>query len=303
MMNKINGLIAATYTPFNDQGQVATGSITAYADYLKRSGVRGVFINGTTGEGLSLSTEERRQCAEAWMAERSDDFAVMIHVGHNSLPETLALTRHAARIGADGIGTMAPHFFKPSGLSALVEYNRLVAAAAPDQPYYYYHIPSMTGVHFPMIDFLTRAGEQIPNLAGIKYSHGDLMDMKLCLEYADRRYEILHGTDEILICGLSMGVRGAIGSTYNYIAPLFVQLLAAFHRSDLELAGRLQFQAIQVVKILIDHGGAIQAGKSFMRYIGLEMGSPRLPVTGLSASEEAALFRKLEALHFPDLTT
>lgn len=299
-MNKIEGLIAATYTPFDEQGNVNIGLIAPYADYLKKSGVRGVFVNGTTGEGPSLSREERLACAEAWVAQKSADFKVLIHVGHNSITESKMLAGQAEKIGADGIGTMATSFFKPGDISALVTYNEQIAAEAPALPYYYYHIPGMTGVHFPMIDFLQSAQERIPNLAGIKYSHGDLMDMKLCLEYADRQFEVLHGTDEILICGLALGVRGAIGSTYNYMAPLFVQLIQAFDRQDLVRADELQYKAIKIIHLLIKGGGAIKAGRSFMRHIGLEMGNPRLPVLGLNTSEEAQLFRELDALQFSD---
>jgi N-acetylneuraminate lyase len=192
-----------------------------------------VFVNGTTGEGASMTIKERMDCAEAWQDQKNENFRVIIHVGHNSLSESREMTKHARDIRADAVGLIAPNYYKTESLSSLVEINSHVAEAAPYLPYYYYHMPAMSGAFFPMGKFLEMAENRIPNLAGIKYTHEDLMEMKLCLEYGDRKYDILHGRDEILICGLALGVTGAIGSTYNYIAPLYVRLMQAFSQSKL----------------------------------------------------------------------
>ena len=297
-MKKVEGLIAATYTPFDAEGNLNAALIPAYADYLKKSGVDGVFVNGTTGEGVSLTMEERILAAKTWIAQKSADFKVMIHVGHNSLRVAQQLAQHAAQLGADGIGAMAPAFFKPSNLAALVSYNASIASAAPTLPYFYYHIPEMTGADFPMIDFLVAAEKQIPNLAGIKFTYHNLMDMKLCQEYAGQKYSILHGRDEVLICAMALGVRGAIGSTYNYIAPLFVKMMEAFECGDLSVANKFQFKAIEIIQLLIKYGGGVKAGKSIIRMQGLDLGSPRSPVIGLSDAEETALQEELRALSF-----
>jgi len=240
--------------------------------------------------------KERLTAAEVWTSQKSSKFKVLIHVGHGSLKETLRLAKHAAKIGADGLGSMAPVFFKPSTLSELVEYNALIAQAAPKLPYYFYHIPSMTGVYFPMIDFLKLADNKIPNLAGLKFTYENFMDLKLCLEYKNKKYTILQGRDEILIAGMALGVTGAIGSTYNYMAPLFIKIMKAFKKGDLKLANELQFKAIQRIQILIKYGGGVKAGKAFMRRVGLDFGQPRMPVVGLTQKEEEALNRDLEKL-------
>ena len=297
-MKKTEGLIAAPYTPFDQKGQINTNLIPSYAEYLKKSGVQGVFVNGTTGEGTSLTTEERMICAAEWIKHKGDHFKVIIHVGHNSLPVSIELAAHAENCGADAIGLIAPNFFKPESLSALVSLNAEVAQVAPTLPYYYYHIPALTGANYPMIDFLRLGEEQIPNLAGIKFTHEDLMDMKLCLEYADQKFDILHGRDEILICGMVLGAKGAIGSTYNYISPLFVRILNAIHNTDLTLGNKLQLEAIKIIQVLNKYGGAVKAGKAIMRMVGLDFGNPRLPVIGLSHSEEANLQKELEVIRF-----
>ena len=298
LIKKTEGLIAAPYTPYNNKGQLKTELIPAYAKYLKKCGVQGVFVNGTTSEGASLTIDERMRCASVWNTFKEEHFKVMIHVGHNSLKVCHKLAEHAQEINADAIGLISPNYFIPENIAALTAFNAEVAKAAPALPYYYYHMPAMTGVNFPMIDFLKLAEEKIPNLAGLKFTHEDLMDMKLCLEYGDRKYDILHGRDEILICGLVLGARGAIGSTYNYMAPLFLRIMTAFKQSDIALANELQMEAIKIIKVLIKYGGAVKAGKAFMRLVGLDFGNPRLPVLGLSSAEETNLCEELQALRF-----
>ncbi|MDH3648959.1 MAG: dihydrodipicolinate synthase family protein [Saprospiraceae bacterium] len=301
-MKKLEGLIAATYTPFDEKGHVNLNIIPFYAQYLKNMGVRGVFVNGTTGEGPSLTLEERMEVAAAWTSEHDDHFHVLVHVGHNSLPSAQRLVKHASEVGADGIGCMAPTFFKPHDILSLTSCNAELASVAPHLPYYYYHIPSMTGINLSMIDFLHSAEERIPNLAGIKFTYEDLMDLQLCLEYGNRKYDILFGRDEILLAGLSLGASGAVGSTYNYLAPLFIKLISAFHQGELELAKRLQFEAVQIIEVLIRFGGGVQGGKAIMQTIGLDLGGPRLPLLGLPSFEVEKLVKELESTHFEEHT-
>jgi len=237
-----------------------------------------------------------------WTRCKDDQFKVLIHVGHDSLKTAQQLARHAQDIGAHGIGAMAPPFMKTRTLKDLVSYNKEIALSAIELPFYYYHIPVMTGANYEMIDFLHEATNRIPNLAGIKFTHENLMDMKLCLEFEDRRYSILHGRDEILLAGLSLGVTGAIGSTYNYLAPLFHKILKAFGTGDLNQANKLQYKAIQIIQVLIQHGGGVCAGKSIMKLVGLDLGKPRLPNVGLTSQQETILFSELRQLKFDDFT-
>lgn len=296
--NKIEGLIAAPYTGFNTDGSLNVDIIESYAMHLKQANVAGVFVNGTTGEGVSLSTEERLQAAEEWIKYKDETFKVLIHVGHDSLVTAKRFATHAQGLAADGIGAMAPPFMKTRTLEDLIHFNAAIASGAEALPFYYYHIPSMTGAQYQMFDFLTLADQQIPNIAGIKFTHEDFMDMKLCVEFENQKYTILHGRDEILLAGLALGVTGAIGSTYNYLAPLYHRIITAFSSGDLALANKLQFKAIQFVQILKKHGGGVCAGKSIMKLVGLDLGKPRLPNRALTEVQEQQLFEDLRELEF-----
>lgn len=293
--SKLTGLIAAPYTGFDANGDVNLEIIEAYANHLKSSGVSGVFVNGTTGEGVSLTIEERKATIEQWVKHKTVDFKVLAHIGHDSLKSIHDLAKHSVTHGVDAVGLMASPFFKSSTVDALVDYVAHAASAVSETPVYYYHIPSMTGAHFQMIEFLEKARTAIPNLAGIKFTHEDLMDMKLCMDFENGAYNILHGRDEILLCGLSLGVGGAIGSTYNYLAPLFIKLIAAYRAGHLQKANELQLTAIHIIRELIRYGGGVRAGKSIMKMVGLDFGGNRLPLQSLDPQTEASFFKALDA--------
>ena len=288
---KIKGLIAAPLTPMTDDGEVNLEPIEAYAALLARNGVAGVFICGTTGEGVSLTCAERMDVARRWVDVAGEGFRVIVHVGQGGLGDARVLAAHARQIGAWGIGAMGPCFFRPKTVEDLAAYCGAIASAAADLPFYYYHIPSMTGVVFPMVDFLAAAAPSVPNLAGIKYTWEDLMDFELCRMVDGGRYDILFGRDELLICALALGARGAIGSTYNFAAPLYRELIEAYDQCDFDRARRLQRISMQTVKLLKESGGSFNAAaKAVMKMRGVDCGPVRMPLRTLSAS----LYKKLE---------
>ena len=278
---ELTGLTAATYTPLDESGEVRLATIEKQADRLISDGVRGAFVCGTTGEGLSLSTEERRRVAHRWVEAADEKLTVIVHVGHNSLVEARLLARHASKIGASGIGAMIPGFFRPKNMHDLVLYCREIAAAAPDLPFYYYHIPSMTGVTGSMIKLLQIGMELIPTLRGIKYTHDDLDEYQQLMETMGRTLDIPFGIDSLLEDALAAGARGAVGSTYNYAAPQYLKMIEAFRRADME-AVRCQSEVVkELTNVLLKHG-VVPTGKAIMKMIGLDCGSPRMPLAPLT---------------------
>jgi N-acetylneuraminate lyase len=296
-MKHLSGLIAAPHTPFRPNGTVALDVIPPQARLLAHNGVSGAFVCGTTGEGASLTSAERRQVAETWAAAKPAGLSLIVHVGHSSLGEACAFARHAQEIGADAIATIAPSFFKPPSVAELVAWCAQVAAAAPTLPFYYYHMPAMTGVTFPAADFLSAAGDRIPNLAGVKFTHENLMDFGRSTELHGGKYNLLFGRDEILLPGLALGAQGAVGSTYNFAAPLYLRIIEAFNRGDLAGARRDQSRAMEFIRVLDRHGG-LAAGKSVMKLIGVDCGPVRLPLRALTERDEASLRDGLEQVGF-----
>ena len=154
---RLNGLIAAAFTAFDAGGALSLAPIEAYADFLARNGATGVFVCGTTGEGVSMTTAERMENLARWRDVARGALKIVAHVGHNSLPDAQALAAHAARARVDAIGTVAPSVLRPAALDDLVDWCAAVAAEAPETPYFYYHIPVLTGVRHDMVRFCERA--------------------------------------------------------------------------------------------------------------------------------------------------
>lgn len=282
----LRGLIAAPFTPMNDDGSINLSVIPAYYQFLKANGVTGAFILGSTGEGVSVSLEEKKQVTQAWasVTKNDTDFHLMCFLGGTCLTDCKALAQFAHTVGVDAVSFTAPFYFKPSNVQQLANCCKEIADAVPEMPFYYYHIPVLTGVGFPMIDLLQLVHEHIPNFAGIKYTHEDFMDYISCLHFADGQYGMLWGRDENMLAALAVGAPGAVGSTFNYAAPLYQELIGAFNENNLPKARALQQQSIDMIRLLGKYGG-IATGKAFMKAVGINCGNFRLPVQNMDASQ------------------
>lgn len=299
MFEKIIGLIDAPFTPFHENGDVNLEPIPAYAAMLKRNGLKGVFLNGSSGEGYMLTTDERMMLAEAWMAAKPEGFKVIVHVGSCCLRESEKLAAHAAQIGADGIGAMAPPFPKIGRIEELVKYCEAIAAAAPSLPFYYYHIPAFNSAFLPMIDLLKAVDGRIPNFAGIKYTFESLYEYNQCRLYKDGKYDMLHGQDETILPSLAQGgARGGIGGTTNYNGCNLVGIIDAWNAGDLEKARELQNFSQEVINVICHFRGNIVGGKRIMKLIGLDLGPNRVPFANMTDEEEQRMKAELEEIGF-----
>ena len=296
MRNHLSGLIAAPYTALHADGSVNLDRIEQQAELLLESGVQGAFVCGTTGEYASLRVDERLRIAERWCAVAGRELPIIVHVGHNCLADAQELASHAARVGAQAIAALAPSYFKPAAVEDLLTFCAAVAAAAPDLPFYYYDIPGMTGVRLPAAEFLHRGGERIPSLAGVKFSHSDLFELQQCLRVRDGAFDVLCGSDELLLAAWALGCNGAVGSTYNYAAPVYQCLLRAFEAGNHEAARAEQAKVVELVRALVQFG-VFAAGKAIMGMLGVDCGPLRPPLANLSAEQVRALRARLAALN------
>jgi N-acetylneuraminate lyase len=295
----LKGLIAAPFTPMNTDGSLNLAIIPAYYEMLKANGVKGAFICGSTGEGVSLSLNEKKAVAEAWAAVAKDDhdFIVMPLLGGTCLTDCKELALHAQQIGLDAISFTAPFYFKPASVEVLANCCKEIAAVVPDMPFYYYHIPVLTGVNFSMLDLLKAVDGLIPNFAGIKYTHEDFMDFLSCMNFQNGMYDMLWGRDENMLPALALGTKASVGSTFNYAAPLYYQLIDAFNSGDLKTANALQQKSIDMITLLGKYGG-IATGKAYMKLLGIDCGEFRLPVKNMSAEQFEEFKRDTEEIEF-----
>jgi N-acetylneuraminate lyase len=298
-MVHIEGLVTAPFTAMNSNRSINLNVIEKQAEFYSANNLAGVFICGTTGEGMSLTLAERLEIAERWCKVADKKLKVIVHVGENSIEACKKMANQAQKSGAYAVGMIAPSFFKPATVDVLVDYCSQVAASAPELPFYFYHMPSMTGVNFSMVSFLEKASGRIPNLAGIKYTYEDLMDYYLCRTFEGGRFDILFGRDEILLCGLALGAKGAVGSTYNFAAPLYYQLISEFNHGNLEKARALQQKSMEMIKILASAGCSFLAvSKALMKRLGVDCGPVRLPLTDITDKQYESVISKLEEIGF-----
>ncbi|WP_228238289.1 dihydrodipicolinate synthase family protein [Allomuricauda sp. M10] len=291
----MNGLIAATYAPMHNDKSLNVDIIPLYGNFLTQNGVKGAFINGSTGDFASLNTEERKALASAWGKVKSQDLFVIDHVGHTSIDVAKELATHSAD-RVDGIAAIAPFYFRLSRLDKLVEYCKEIAACAPNIPFYYYHIPELSGASFSMVDFLELATPQIPNLGGIKFTNNNIVDYQYAKDFNKGSANILFGYDEIFLSSLPYGANGWVGSTYNHLAPLYLSIRNAFNDGNHELAAALQQKSMEFVDLLNAKGGFSGAAKSFMKVLGVDCGPSRFPHTTLTDLQIEEIHNALIAL-------
>lgn len=296
-MNKITGLIAATFAAYHEDGSVNTQIIPAIVEKMIADGLSGIFICGTNGEGPNLTIEERMAIAEAYIEAAQKRILIIVHVGHSSIFESRKLAVHAERIGADAISSVAAFYFKPASVQNLVTSMAQIASAAPHLPFYYYHIPTLTGVGLDMVEFLQLAEDAIPNLAGIKYTASTLHEYQACLNYKNGKFDILFGYDEMLLPALAIGAKGAIGSTYTFSAKLYLNIMKLYSQDQKEEARHMQLLSVEMVRCLVQFP-PIPAQRAIMKMLGFDLGTCRLPLKELSEKEAATLKLSLETINF-----
>jgi len=292
------GLIAAPHTPFHVDFSLNLKAVPLQAKHLAASGVKGAFVAGTTGESFSLTTTERIDLFHAWgEAVKESDITFIAHIGHNSLPDAQALAETALAAGAGAIGAMAPTFFKPTDAEELVNWFARITEPASGLPFYFYDIPSMTGVSIDTMEFVQSAAERIPSFAGVKYTNSDRDQLQAILALENHSPDMLWGCDEELLDGLGMGCQGAVGSSYNFAAGIYHRVIAAFKLGDKDEAKHWQSRSVALIDTLKSHG-YMHSAKAVMEMVGVDCGPARPPLPQLTEEERSALRAQLETLGF-----
>ncbi|XP_056009580.1 N-acetylneuraminate lyase B-like [Ostrea edulis] len=296
----LEGLVPAVFTPFDKNGELELSKIEPYCEYLLKNNIKAVYINGTTGEGKSLTKPEREIILEKWIKVSKGRLKIVAHVGVLNVRESKELAKHADESGADAIATLPPLFFKPQSTDTLIEHCKAIADVAPHLPFYYYHLPSMTGVEFNMEDFMSKAQGVIPNLVGIKFSSKDLVDMIGCVFKG--KVNVLYGCDEQLLAGLVTGAHGAVGSTHNFMPLVFQRMIENVKNGELQKAREEQMCGQRLCRIMYKYGallgGNVAALKSFMPLVGLDLGPPREPMRAMTGDEKKQFEKEVKNLGF-----
>ena len=299
-MELIHGLTAATYTPTRDDGSLNPDVLEDYAKHLATAGVKSIFICGTTGESLSFTMKERIDLLEAWCPfARNHGLKVIFHAGSACQVEAVELSKAAVGADVDIIAAMAPPCIPPRSVDDLVEFMKPIAKACRETPFLFYDNPSRSHVDFSPNLVLGEMMASIDNFAGVKLTRCDLESLEQAIDTCGDDAQVFFACDQMLLFGLQLGVKAAIGASYNHSAGLFQRMLHAHEAGDMATATAEHDKAVVMIDVLQDHG-IIPAGRAMMTLSGLDLGPPRPPLRAMTMTATAELANAMEALGLPD---
>ena len=248
-MRKMSGVNTPIPTPMTDNGVLDEESLASLCAYLAGSGVQGIYANGTTGEMGYLSPEEREAAAEICVQTAAHRIGVYIMTGAMTTAETVRLSRHAADIGADGIGVVTPYYFGLTDEELYCHFRAVSEAVPEDFPVYLYGIPhcAANDLSVPLVE---RLAENCPNIIGIKYSEPDMKKLMRFMQIRDGAFSVLPGTEDLFYPALCCGADGVIAGSSNLIPELFAGIYESFRKGDHERARRLQNTANSLLPVI-----------------------------------------------------
>lgn len=293
---KLQGLIAAAHTGFKPDGSVNLAIIKDQVNMLVKQRVTGVYISGTTGEGICCSVAERKAVMDEWAKYGKGKLFLIVHIGALSLKDVQELGAYAVKVGMDATSIVPPNFFKPGSIDMLIQYLKEALKTSTKLPFYYYHT-GMSGVNFDMEAFLKAADGKIKNLAGIKFNYADLYMFQRCLRYGGGKFDITWGIDEWFAGAVALGAQSAIGSTYNYSAGIYYKIWDAVKKGNLKAVEAGMKKVCDIVDILVQYGG-VAGGKVMCKMWGLDLGDVRLPNKSLTPADKAAIVRRIKKIGY-----
>ncbi|KAH1015405.1 N-acetylneuraminate lyase [Dendroctonus ponderosae] len=290
------GIMAPVFTIFNQDFSVNTERIPDYAHYLLDAGINAILVAGSTGEGTSLSLQERKNLTEAWAeAVKKTSQSLMIQVGGGPFPDVVELARHADSLGVDAILTLPELYFKPKKTQELISYLKFVSAAAPNTPLFYYHYPTQSGVNIDMGEFLEQANGQIPNLKGIKYTSSDLAGGHAALRAANGKYTIIIGGEAVIEPALALGFTSAMAGAINMFPRYVREMFDTIQHNKLEIAAELQRNLTEITNIVSQYGAKIAGLKLAMNlFTPINVGLARPPLQNPSPYKIEEIKKRLE---------
>ncbi|NLG51836.1 MAG: dihydrodipicolinate synthase family protein, partial [Chloroflexi bacterium] len=257
---KFTGIWPALVTPLTNEGKIHVEATEKLVADLLATGIGGLYVCGGTGEGVLLSPAQRREMAELVIRLVAGRVPVMIHVGDITTETSVELAQHASLVGADAVSAIPP-FYYSYPFPAILEHYRAIAAASA-VPLYIYFIPGATGTAVTPQQLLEICA--LDGIAGLKYTSQDLHFLSTLMALRDpEQVTVFSGPDELFLPCLSLGVEGAIGTTYNFMPRLYIDIMQSFLHGEHETARQLYFAARRIILVLLRHS-VIAATKALL---------------------------------------
>ena len=291
-LDKYKGVIPAFYACYDDNGTVNPERVQALTRYFVEKGVKGVYVNGSSGECIYQSVEDRKIVLENVVEAAKGRLTIIAHVACNSTKDSMTLAAHAEQLNVDAIAAIPPIYFRLPE-HAIAKYWNDISSAAPNTDFIIYNIPQLAGVALTMPLFAEM--RKNPNVIGVKNSSMPVQDIQMFKQAAGDDYIIFNGPDEQFVSGRVIGAEGGIGGTYGVMPELFLKMDEYVKAGDMENAKKLQFDVNSIIyKMCSAHGNMYGVIKKILKINeNLDLGSvaaPLAPVTSQDQSiiEEAA---------------
>ncbi|MGM1049009.1 MAG: N-acetylneuraminate lyase [Bacillota bacterium] len=279
------GVYTALITPMHEDGSIDRESLARLVRHLQAQGVKGFYVGGSTGEGFILSTEERQEVLETVVHAAEGKSTIIAHIGSIGTEASIELARHAERQGVDAMSAVVPFYYKTT-VDQIKEHYNAIMAAVP-LPMLIYHYPGATGVQLSM-DFYEEMARH-PQCIGVKFTSLNLFEMQQIRARCGDHFLIFNGHDEVYAAGALMGADGAIGSTYNMMAPLFVRMFQEAERGGWSRLPELQAEGNEVIAHMVQFD--VIPYEKYICYAQGIIRSPRArqPLKQLTDAETAAI--------------
>ena len=283
-LEKYKGVIPAFYACYDAEGNVSPERVRALTEYHIRKGVKGVYVNGSSGECIYQSLEDRKITLENVMAAAKGRLTVIAHVACNNTKDSVELAKHAESLGVDAIASIPPIYFHLPEYG-IAQYWNDISAAAPNTDFVIYNIPQLAGV--ALTTSLLREMKKNPRVIGVKNSSMPTQDIQM---WHDEDLLVFNGPDEQFISGLAMGACAGIGGTYAVMPELFLKVYEHFQKGEMEAARQIQNEIDHIIyKMCSAHGNLYAVQKAILAKDGVPCGSVRKPMPALIDSDAAVV--------------
>ena len=283
-MDKYKGVIPAFYACYDKEGNISPKGVQELTRYFVEKGVKGIYVNGSSGECIYQSVEDKKIVLENVMKAAEGKLTVIAHVACNNTKDSQELARHAESLGVDAIAAIPPIYFHLPEY-AIAQYWNDISSAAPNTDFVIYNIPQLAGVALTM--GLFEEMRKNPRVIGVKNSSMPVQDIQMFKQAAGEDYIIFNGPDEQFMSGRVIGAEGAIGGTYGAMPELFLKLDEHVKNGEIEKARELQHAINAIIyKMCSAHGNMYGVIKEILkRNENLELGGVREPLPSLIDSD------------------
>jgi len=290
---KLFGIVTATVTPLTEDGQLNLPALSRLNHFLIEKGIHGLFPCGYTGEGVLLSTEERKKVAEGTVKDAAGRVPVVVHTGSIHLQEAIELTSHARDVGADGAALVPPYYFSVDD-QTIFQFYSTMAEKVPGYPLYVYNIPpNVKNSVSPKV--IAQLLSRYPQFVGVKDSSGDFMNFINFKMAAPEDFCVLMGNDAQIYASLLMGAKGAVAATSTAFPEVVVEIYENLKAGNREQALKAQERVARLRAVMRSYP-PIAAYKKALDFRGIQAGPPRLPLRTMTPQETERLKSELGEL-------